>query len=193
MLSHSIVACRSGIERVHFLDGGHEGAVLKEVFSTQGSGAMVHADPFEDIRPMREEDIPDVLRVMEPLIQQGNLVRRTEVDLQRGRDDYAVFETDGSIRGCGALHRHGSGLAEIAALAVDGAYTHLGIGQRIVGYLIEVARRSALEGVFVLTTRTSDWFLSLGFVPATVEDLPEDRRQSYDQERKSRVYVLRLT
>jgi amino-acid N-acetyltransferase len=192
MLAHSVTACRSGVERVHFLDGGLEGAVLKEVFSTMGSGAMVHADPFEDIRPMREEDIPEVLRIMEPLIQQGILVRRTEVDLQRGCADYAVFETDGSIRGCGALHRHGQGLAEIAGLAVEGSYTHLGIGQRMVGYLIEAARKTALSGVFVLTTRTSDWFLSLGFSPATVEALPEDRRQSYDEERKSRIYVKRF-
>jgi len=192
MLAHSITACRSGIERVHFLDGGQEGVVLKEVFSTLGSGTMVHADPFENIRPMEEEDIPDVLRIMEPLIQQGNLLRRTEEELQRRRPDYAVFETDGTIRGCGALHRYGSSQAELAALAVDENYNHLGIGQRMVDYLIEEARRLKLESIFVLTTRTSDWFLSLGFSPATVEDLPEERRLTYDRDRKSRIYKLKL-
>jgi amino-acid N-acetyltransferase len=192
MLAHSVTACRSGVERVHFLDGGQEGVVLKEVFSTLGSGTMVHADPFENIRPMLEEDIPDVLRIMEPLIQQGNLVRRTEEELQRRRADFAVFETDGTLRGCGALHRYGSARAEIAALAVDESYKHLGIGQRMVGYLIEEARRQRLEGVFVLTTRTSDWFLSLGFSPATVEELPEERRETYDVDRKSRIYAMRL-
>jgi amino-acid N-acetyltransferase len=192
MLAHSVTACRTGVERVHFLDGGQEGVVIKEVFSTLGSGTMVHADPFEDIRPMREEDIPDVLRIMEPLIQQGNLVRRTEEELQRRRVDYAVFETDGTIRGCGALHRYGSSHAELAALAVDESYKHLGIGQRMVEYLIEEARRLKLEGVFVLTTRASDWFLSLGFSPATVEELPEERRTTYDQDRKSRIYTKKL-
>jgi amino-acid N-acetyltransferase len=192
MLSHSVTACRSGVERVHFLDGGIEGVVLKEVFSTLGSGTMVHADPFENIRPMAEEDIPDILRIMEPLVQEGNLVRRTEAELQRDRADYAVFETDGTIRGCGALHRHGSDLAEMAALAVDGGYKHLGIGHRMVGYLIEEARRAGLAGIFVLTTRTSDWFLSLGFSPATVDDLPEERRLTYDKDRKSRIYTMGL-
>jgi amino-acid N-acetyltransferase len=192
MLEHSVTACRSGVERVHFLDGGQEGVVLKEVFSTLGSGTMVHADPFENIRAMREDDIPDVLRVMEPLVQQGNLVRRTEEDLQRKRADYAVFETDGTIRGCGALHRYGPAKAEIAALAVDVSYKHLGIGQRMVGFLIEEARRQGLEEVFALTTRTSDWFLSLGFSPATLGDLPEERRATYDEERKSRIYAQKL-
>ena len=192
MLAHSVTACRAGVERVHFLDGGQEGVVIKEVFSTLGSGTMVHADPFENIRPMREEDIPDVLRIMEPLIQQGNLLRRTEEELQRRRPDYAVFEADGTIRGCGALHRYGSSHAELAALAVDESQKHLGIGQRMVDYLVEEARRLKLERVFVLTTRTSDWFLTLGFSPATVEELPEERRKTYDQDRKSRIYARKL-
>ncbi|MGA2546158.1 MAG: amino-acid N-acetyltransferase [Rectinemataceae bacterium] len=192
MLAHSVTACRSGVERVHFLDGGLEGAVLKEVFSTLGSGTMVHADPFENIRPMNEEDIPDVLRIMEPHVQQGNLVRRTEGELQRDRADYAVFEADGTIRGCGALHRSGPDRAEIAALAVDVSFMHLGIGQRMVSYLIEEARRAGLAGVFVLTTRTSDWFLRLGFSHATVDELPEERRLTYDTDRKSRIYSLSL-
>jgi amino-acid N-acetyltransferase len=193
MLDHSVTACRAGVERVHFLDGGQEGVVIKEVFSTIGSGTMVHADPFENIRPMREEDIPDVLRIMEPLIQQGNLVRRTEEDLQRHRPDYAVFEADSTIRGCGALHRYGPSHAELAALAVDESQKHLGIGQRMVEYLVEEARRLKLEGVFVLTTRTSDWFLSLGFSSATVEELPEERRKTYDKDRKSRIYAMKLS
>jgi amino-acid N-acetyltransferase len=192
MLAHSVTACRAGVERVHFLDGGAEGVVLKEVFSTLGSGAMVHADPFENIRPMAEEDIPEVLRIMEPLIQQGNLVRRSDEDLQRACADFAVFETDGTIRGCGALHRYEGGRGEIAALAVDESYKLLGIGHRMVGYLIEAARKAGLDGVFVLTTRTSDWFLSLGFSPATVDDLPEERRRSYDPARRSRIYKLEL-
>jgi amino-acid N-acetyltransferase len=196
MLEHSVSACRGGVERVHFLDGDKEGAVLKEVFSTLGSGTMVHADPFENIKKMNEEDIPEVLRIMEPLVREGNLVRRTENDLQRKCADYAVFETDGTIRGCGALHRYGkdwaSSWGEIAALAVDLGYKHLGIGARIVDYLAEEAKRLGLAGVFVLTTRTSDWFQSLGFNPGTVDDLPEERRATYDSERKSRVYLKRL-
>jgi amino-acid N-acetyltransferase len=192
MLAHSVTACRSGVERVHFLDGDLEGAVLKEVFSTVGSGTMVHSDPFENIRPMDEEDIPDILRLMEPHIQQGNLVRRTEGELQRDRADYAIFETDGTIRGCGALHRSGPDRAEIAALAVDASYMRMGIGQRMVAFLIEEARRAGLTGVFVLTTRTADWFLKLGFTPATVDELPEERRLTYDTDRKSRIYSLKL-
>jgi len=192
MLRHSVVACRGGVERVHFLDGDAEGSVLKEIFSTQGYGIMVHDDPFENIRPMRLEDIPDVLRIMESWIEQGVLVRRTEADLQRKLADFCVFEADGTVRGCGALHRYGPEKAEVAGIAVDENFGHAGIGRKIVQYLIEEARRKGLVGVFLLTTRTADWFMKLGFLRGGVDDLPSERRATYDQARKSQIYVYPL-
>ena len=146
MLAHSVTACRSGVERVHFLDGGLEGAVLKEVFSTLGSGTMVHADPFENIRPMNEEDIPDVLRIMEPHVQQGNFVRRSESELQRDRADYAVFEADGTIRGCGALHRSGPRSRRNSGPRRRRELHAFGHRPRMVSYLIEEARQAGLGG-----------------------------------------------
>ena len=34
--------------------------------------------------------------------------------------------------------------------------------------------------------------VGLGFSPATVDDLPEERRAIYDTERKSRIYAMKL-
>jgi amino-acid N-acetyltransferase len=192
LLTQAVAACRGGVERVHFVDGTIDGVVLKEIFSTLGYGIMIHSDPFENIRAMRADDIPDVLRVMEPAIKAGILVRRTEEDLQHACQEYVVFETDSTIRGCGSLRHYGDEQAEIAGIAVDGNYGHLGIGQKIVGYLIEEARRRGLRQVFILTTKTADWFLSLGFSPATVDDLPPERRAIYDEKRKSRIYIYPL-
>jgi len=44
----------------------------------------------------------------------------------------------------------------------------------------------------VLTTRTEHWFLKRGFVKATVEDLPEDRRKFYNFQRRSLVLIKQL-
>jgi amino-acid N-acetyltransferase len=192
MLEQGVTACRGGVERIHFLDGTMDGVVLKEVFSTLGYGIMVHLDPFENIRPMQLEDIPDVLRIMEPHIQKGNLVRRTEEDLQQRCPDYFLIEIDGIIRCCGAIHRYGKEQAEIAAIAVDENFNHLGLGQKIVLFLIEEGRKLGLSAVFILTTKTSDWFQSLGFLQANLEDLPEERRACYDTARNSRIYRYAL-
>jgi amino-acid N-acetyltransferase len=72
-------------------------------------------------------------------------------------------------------------------------YTDLGLGRRIVGYLVEKGRKSKMKRVFVLTTQTQDWFESLGFKEAPLETLPERKRKVYDQSRKSKIFALDLS
>ena len=68
----------------------------------------------------------------------------------------------------------------------------MGLGRRIVHYLIDRARKQGLKRVFVLTTRTHDWFESLGFREATVKSLPEKKHRLYDSSRNSKVFALEL-
>ena len=191
-LALAIKASKAGVERVHIIDGNEEGAVLKELFSNLGAGIMVYADEYESIRGIRSRDIPDILRIMEPLMQAGFLLRRKSEDIQNCKDDYAVFEIDGSIHACGALHDWGEGQGEIAAIATDPAYSDMGLGSRIVRYLIDKAKKQGFKRVFVLTIRTHDWFESLGFSETSLDTLPEKKRRLYDHSRNSKVFALGL-
>ena len=186
-------ASQAGIHRVHIIDGREEGAVLKELFSNLGVGTMVYTDEYDSIRVFHSRDLPDILRLMEPLMQNGILIRRNAEQIQEKKADYAVLEIDGSVRACGALHDWGESQGEIAAVATDPMYTDLGLGRRIVGYLVEKGRKSKMKRVFVLTTQTQDWFESLGFKEAPLETLPERKRKVYDQSRKSKIFALDLS
>jgi amino-acid N-acetyltransferase len=185
-------ASRAGVERVHIIDAREEGAVLRELFSNLGAGTMVYADDYESIRPLQTRDIPDILRLMEPLMQQGFLVRRSFEDIQEKEEDYAVFEVDGSVHACGALHDWGESQGEIAAVTTDPAYADLGLGRRIVRYLIDRAKKQGLRRVFILTTRAQDWFELLGFTECPLATLPERKRRGYDTKRGSKAYALAL-
>jgi len=191
-LKLALKASKSGIHRVHIIDGREEGAVLKELYSNLGSGTMIYNDEYDSIRVFHSRDLPDILRLMEPLMQKGLLIRRTPDQIQEKKNDYFVLEIDGSIRACGALHDWGESQGEIAAVATDINYTDLGLGRNIVGYLIDKAKKNKLKRVFVLTTQSQDWFESLGFKEASVESLPEQKRKVYDQSRGSKVFALAL-
>ena len=191
-LALALKASEAGVERVHIINGAEEGAVLRELFSNLGAGTMVYADEYESIRALRSNDIPDILRLMEPLMQEGYLIRRTPEDIQNKKDDYAVFEIDGQIHACGALHNWGESQGEIAAIATDSGYADLGLGRRVVSFFIDRAQKSGLRRVFVLTTRTHDWFEALGFRESTVETLPAKKRETYDTSRNSKVFALEL-
>ncbi|MDA3950490.1 MAG: amino-acid N-acetyltransferase [Spirochaeta sp.] len=185
-------AAGHGVNRVHIVSGRQEGVVLVEVFSSLGVGTMVYANVYQSIRPMRVEDVSKVHRLLQPLARQGVLIRRTPEDITAHYTDYVVHETDGRIHGCGALHRYNNGEAEIAAIAVDPMFEELGIGRRIVLYLMERAREAHLPAVFVLTTRTGDWFESIGYERVSVNELPQEKRERYDVDRNSIVLRYRF-
>ena len=191
-LALAVKASLAGVERVHIIDGGEEGAILKELFSNLGAGTMIHADEYESIRSIKNQDIPDILRLMEPLMQQNILLRRSPEDIQGKKEDFAVFVIDNQIHACGALHNWGEEQGEIAAIATDPDYSDMGLGRRIVSYLIEKAKKQNLKRVFALTICTHDWFELLGFHEDTVESLPEKKRRLYDYNRKSKVFALDL-
>jgi amino-acid N-acetyltransferase len=46
--------------------------------------------------------------------------------------------------------------------------------------------------LFVLTTRAAHWFLKRGFVMASIDDLPKDRQNMYNWQRKSMVLIKKL-
>jgi len=188
----ALQASRAGVDRVHIIDGREEGAVLKELFSNLGAGTMIYADEYESIRPLHSRDLPDILRLMEPLMQTGILLRRTAEQIQEKKDDYVVFEVDGSVHACGALHDWGEAQGEIAAVATDPLYSGMNLGRRIVSRLIEKARKAHMSRVFVLTTQTQDWFESLGFQETPLDTLPPRKRQTYDPSRKSKPFALEL-
>jgi amino-acid N-acetyltransferase len=191
-LALALAACRKGTERAHVVDGRMEGAILREIFSNLGIGTMVYGNDYESIRPMKAEDIGDVLRLMQPLVEEGILINRSENDLMNRQADFVVYSIDDVVHACGALHDYGEGQGEIAAIATNPVYKHLSMGRKIVSYLVEKAATLGLTRVFALTTQTVDWFEHLGFVEANLDSLPGKKRSMYNHARKSRILALEL-
>ena len=190
-LSHR--ACSGGVERVHILDGRNEGVILKEIFSNLGSGTMVYANRYGGLRSMAHKDIADVLRIMRPFVERGILLPRSEAQLEENWQDYVVFELDGSVHACAALHVFPEeSTAEIAGIAVEESYVHLGVGPKLVDFLTSRAKGKDLASVFVLTTQTADWFEKLGFKEVDLSRLPEKKRRSYNEKRRSKIFLKAL-
>lgn len=192
LLNASSEACKKGVERSHILNGSIEGALPCEIFSDLGSGTMVYSSDYGNLRPMELTDIPAVLSVMNPFIAKKILLPRTEQVLSENMADYIVYEIDGGIRACASLHVYDQTQAEIAGIAVDSAFSNLGIGPKLVEYLIARAKKQNLKSVFILTTQTSDWFEHLGFTSDSIESLPQERRSIWTPQRNSKVYRMNL-
>ena len=192
ILNSAIEACNKGTDRVHILDGRIEGVILKEIFSSLGIGTMIHTNIYESIRSMNAGDVAGILSLMKPLFDKGILVNRSKEDLLAHQDYYSVYSMDNMIHGCASLVPFGNEFGEIAGIAVDSSFNHLGIGKKLITFLLERGEKIGMKHIFVLTTEATDWFLSHGFRSVSRDELPADRQKTYNHKRNSRILMISL-
>jgi amino-acid N-acetyltransferase len=189
LITRAMEALSGGVDRVHVVTGMRDGILLQEIFSSSGQGTMFYLDDYDHVHPAEAVDIPEILRVMQPYVDEGVLVQRTAEDIGRDLAHYTVYKIDDVLHGCAALKPIAPGAAELLAVVVDPAYAGRGTGGKIVDYLVQKARKSGIRKVFLLTTQTSDFFLRKGFREAPVTALPAARRKSWNPTRNSRVLL----
>jgi len=115
----AIRACDNGVKRTHLISRHLDGALLLEMFTRDGVGTMVAAAPLANIRNATIDDVGGIIAIIEPLEEQGILVRRSRERLETEIERFVVAEYDGVIMGCAALYAFPEEkVGELAALAV---------------------------------------------------------------------------
>ncbi len=186
-------ACDAGVARAHVISSHEDGALLRELFTRDGSGTMVYRDSYETIRRARFDDVVGILNLISPLEEEGVLVKRSRERLETELDCFIVMEKDNLIIGCAALYPiSDSRSAELACVAIHPEYRSNGRASKLLAHLEKQASKLKLERLFVLTTQTAHWFLEQGFVESNIEMLPEQKKGLYNFQRNSKIFCKTL-
>jgi amino-acid N-acetyltransferase len=189
----AVKACDNGVKRTHLISRHLDGALMLEMFTRDGVGTMVAATALAHMRSATIDDVGGIIAIIAPLEEQGILVRRSRERLETEIERFVVAEHDGVIIGCAALYAFPEAkIGELAALAVHPDFRREGYGEALMQEIEARARKLKLGQLFVLTTRTSQWFLERGFRNAAIADLPQEKQALYNYQRKSQVYRKEL-
>ena len=186
-------ACSNGVKRSHLISRHVDGALLIELFTHHGIGTMVVPESPEVIRDAQAADVAGIVQIIEPLEQQGVLVRRERDKLEHEIDRFFVIESEGNILGCAALYPFPEeSTAELACLAVNPFFRDGGRGERLLAFAEARARKARFKSLFVLSTRTTHWFIERGFREADIARLPGRKQSLYNYERRSKIFMKEL-
>ncbi|HEC06489.1 MAG TPA: amino-acid N-acetyltransferase [Thiolapillus brandeum] len=193
VLANAACACRHGVSRTHILPRKQDGVLLTELFTRDGSGTLITAEQWETLRQASIDDATGILELIRPLEEAGVLVRRSREYIETEIGQFIVIERDGAIIGCAALYPFTEEkMAELACLVIHPDYQKGGRGDQLLGHMQRQALALGLKRLFVLTTRTAHWFRERGFVPAAVSELPGRRKDLYNWQRNSKVFIKHL-
>jgi len=192
-LPHALEAVRRGVGRAHLIDRDLDGGLLLEFFTHAGVGTLVTRDPIFRFRDARPEDVPALIALIAPMEADGTLVRRDRELLEKEIERFLLVEYDGVVVGSAAIYPFSEErAAELACLAVAPEFRRAGIGEELLHRIEARARAMGLERLYVLTTRTAHWFLERGFREVGPEALPRRKRELYNYQRRSKVFVKEL-
>ena len=75
-LPAAVRACEHGVARTHLISRHIDGAIIQELFTLDGIGTMVTELSLESMRQANIDDVGGILKLIEPLENDGILVRR---------------------------------------------------------------------------------------------------------------------
>ncbi|GMI68019.1 N-acetyl-l-glutamate synthase 2 [Hibiscus trionum] len=192
-LAAAAFVCRGGVQRVHLLDGTIGGVLLLELFKRDGMGTMVASDLYEGARMAMVTDLTGIKQIIQPLEESGTLVRRSDEELLKSLESFVVMEREGQIIACAALFPFFKDkCGEVACIAVSPECRGQGQGDKLLDYIEKKASSLGLDMLFLLTTRTADWFVRRGFRECTIDTIPEERRKKINLSRNSKYYTKKL-
>lgn len=182
-----------GISRCHSVSYQQDGALLQELFTRDGAGSLISQSYYEQLRTATIDDVGGILNLINPLEEQGILVKRSREILEREIELFTLIERDGMTIACAALYPYiDDRCGELACVATHADYRGKNRGERLLAAIKEQASELGLDSIFVLTTVTSHWFQEQGFVLASLEDLPAKKKLLYNFQRNSKVFKLQL-
>ncbi len=189
----AVRACEAGVARTHLISRHHDGSLLQELFSDDGIGSMVVESTLNTIRDATIDDVGGILKLLEPLEEEGILVRRSRELLEREIERFVVMEHDHRIIGCAALYPFpDEKAAELACMAVHAQYRRHGYGDALLNHMSAEARNQRFKKLFVLTTRTAHWFVERGFKEVEPSQLPAEKKALYNYQRRSKAFMKAL-
>lgn len=194
LLENAVSAVKHKVDRVHILDQTLEGGLLQELFTREGAGMMITDLFYEGLREASIDDIGGILKLIQPLEASGSLVKRSREQIELEINNFLVIEKDGLIIACAAANPSDNPeMLEIACLAVHPEYRNQGLGEQIIKRFEQKARSLEVTKLFILTTRSTHWFLEQGFqLCQGLDCLPPQKLQRIDPARNSQAMIKLL-
>ncbi len=160
-----------------------------ELFTYSGSGTLFTRERYVTVRRLGVDDYDGAHDLCRRGVEEGYLAPRSDEEIDRVlASAFGAFVEDRDLAGIGALLRWGE-LGEISSLYTLTRFLGEGVGQHLVGFALDLARREGLRAVFACTTssRVGAFFETLGFRAAEPAELPDEKWQHYDSSRREAV------
>jgi amino-acid N-acetyltransferase len=166
-----------------------------ELFTYSGSGTLFTRKRYVAVRPFGIDSYDAAADLIARGVAEGYLSPRNDeqIDVLLA-DGFGAFVGGEHLAGIGALRVATSEAGEVASLYTLTRFAGGGIGANLVSHALKRAGELGLAYVYACTTfdRVGAFFERQGFAAVGHDEVPDEKWQGYDPNRKARVRCFRL-
>jgi len=193
LLRSIIQSGENGVERCHCVSYQSDTGLLQELFTRDGAGTLIAKDHKEQISTASIDDVAGILELIQPLEEEGVLVKRSRELLEVEISRFTVLKKEEVIIACAALYPYTEALTgEVACVVIHPDYRKGNRGERLMQAIELAAKKQGLRSLFLLTTVSGHWFREQGFIEKNLDFLPEGKKQMYNFQRNSQVFIKEI-
>lgn len=120
-------------------------------------------------------DIPLMQEMVAQEVKDGIILERNEDEVATNIRSYILAKEEGKLIGYAALHIHSSRLAEIRSLIVAKEHRGKKVGEKIVLFALEEAKKLNVEEEVLVLTYLPEFFKKMNFIEIAKETIPEHK------------------
>ncbi len=130
-----------------------------------------------------------ILKLVQPFVDQGKILPRTLIDINKSIDDFVLIYKDNQLLACAGLKdcQEGS-IGEIYSLAVAQGFQNTGLSSQLLDKIVIKAKKEKFTKIFALTKHGTNWFIKNGFAQMNISDLPYKRQKHFNYDRNSLIF-----
>ena len=167
----------------------------RELLTYAGSGTFFTRESYTELRELAIDEFDAAHDLVRRGVEEDYLLERSAGELEEVLvHAFGAFIEGRFLAGIGALLPHpGDRAGEVAALYTLTRFLGEGIGGDLVRFALELAEEREMTYVFACTTsdRVRAFFERNGFRVADGSEIPAQKWQGYDDDRRRRIFCLR--
>lgn len=155
-LENIILACRQGVERVHIISGHLKGALIQELFTSDGIGTMVYSHaPYQTFRQAIGTDTISIFLLIKEAIPH---IFRTFKDIESKIDKFFLLTVDDTIHACLKIkHHEDKNALEISHLCTSEDYNNCKTYEKMFNFIFDYAQEKNIQYIYLDPNRNSRW------------------------------------
>ncbi|RLA71996.1 MAG: N-acetyltransferase [Epsilonproteobacteria bacterium] len=121
------------------------------------------------------DDISEMQSLVMDEVKEGVILKRSDDEIATNIRSYILAKKNGKMVGYAALHIHSPRLAEIRSLIVSPLHRGEYIGQNLVDFTLNEAKKLGVSEEVLVLTYLPQFFTKMNFVEINKESIPEHK------------------